>query len=125
MNKVLIVSYDVNLNMGSEAGKAHLWLLAIAKHYDIDVFVHSKNREEIEAYPCPDNIRFFFNNGNPQTEIGHNLRLEILGDGSERKRVEALVNRYRLEKSVILHGNVPRNEVLQNLKSGDILSSND
>ncbi len=309
MKKILILSYDVNPYLGSEAGKAHFWLLAIAENYNIDVFVHNKHREDIETYPYPENIHFSFvktdprketeyarikrydkvnqlfldavektfiertrsgeyefvhfltpssifayndffkkanfkyvvgplgggiptpkgfakllsfreyfidkyrnlyysmlkrkriyveyyesasrliigtdylydflptsthekteiqfdtlvdmdelsddnrspekrNNGNiikiiytgrlsPQkgikmlfeaflitkekeAEIGHNLCLEIFGDGSERKRIEALVNRYKLEKSVFIHGNVPRKEVLQNLKSGDL-----
>jgi len=68
MKKVLIVSYDVNPNLGSEAGTAHFWLLAIAEHYDIDVFVHGKHREDIETYPYPENIHFSFVKTDPRKE---------------------------------------------------------
>lgn len=60
MQKVIVVSYDINPNWGSEAGKAHNWLLAMAEHYDIEVFVHNKHRQDIETYPYPANIRFIF-----------------------------------------------------------------
>lgn len=68
MQKVLIISYDVNPNWGSEAGKAHNWIMAMAEHFDIEVFVHSKHREDIEAYPYPDNIRVHFSSANEKIE---------------------------------------------------------
>ncbi len=60
MNKVLVISYDVNPYMGSEATKAHFWILALAEYFDVDVFVHRKHSEDIEKYPYPFNIKFIF-----------------------------------------------------------------
>lgn len=54
--------------MGSEATAAHYWILGIANHIDIDVFVHDKHREDIEKFPYPDNINFIFRSGESKRE---------------------------------------------------------
>jgi|GEM_PF-2297073 len=68
MRRILLVSIDVNPNLGSEAGKAHNWLLALAEHFEVDVFVHSKHRKAIEQFGYPNNIRFLFAHPNPTRE---------------------------------------------------------
>ena len=82
MRKALIVSYDINPNIGSEATKAHYWLLAICKYFDIDVFVHSQHRETIEKYPYPDNIKFICANASPKKKdfwVGFVVLIKLTG----------------------------------------------
>jgi glycosyltransferase involved in cell wall biosynthesis len=47
--------------------------------------------------------------------------LEIFGDGTQRRRLQRLVKRLRLEARVHFHGNVPRHELLAKLESASAL----
>lgn len=48
MQKVLIIAYDVNPNLGSEAGVASLWLKIITRHYQAFVITDEKHRKDLE-----------------------------------------------------------------------------
>lgn len=48
MQKILIIAYDVNPTLGSEAGVASLWLKIISRYYQAFVITDSKHRKDIE-----------------------------------------------------------------------------
>lgn len=49
------------------------------------------------------------------------LRLDILGKGSDRERIEKLVQRHGLEEHVTLHGNVPMATYYQMMADSDVV----
>jgi glycosyltransferase involved in cell wall biosynthesis len=59
MKKIILVAYDLNPCLGSEAGKANLWLQVISKHYFVEVFTNEKHKQDIlkEKYQ---NVNFNF-----------------------------------------------------------------
>ncbi len=59
MKTIALIAYDLNPNIGSECGVAHLWLTLISKHYNVDVFVDEKHKGDILLYNYQ-NIRFHF-----------------------------------------------------------------
>jgi len=50
MKKVMIIAYDVNPNLGSEAGVASLWLKIITRYYQAFVITDEKHRNDLEEY---------------------------------------------------------------------------
>lgn len=59
-------------------------------------------------------------------ELRSRGRVEFVGDGPLRKRLEGAVRDFRLEDRVVLHGNLPREEVFRLLKGAHlfVLTSN-
>jgi glycosyltransferase involved in cell wall biosynthesis len=59
MKRAIVVAYDLNPKMGSESAKANLWVAAISRHFDVDVFVCDKHRKSIPVSDYP-RARFHF-----------------------------------------------------------------
>ena len=58
-----------------------------------------------------------FNNN----ELNKNIELEIIGDGPERKHLNELINRYKLNDVVKLVGSIAHNEIPDRINSSDFL----
>jgi glycosyltransferase involved in cell wall biosynthesis len=58
MKKVVIIAYDFNPNIGSEAGAAYIWSEIIKKHYEIVIYTQKKHKEDLEKHGCTSTIRF-------------------------------------------------------------------
>jgi len=50
------------------------------------------------------------------------IRIDIIGEGPERSKLQGLIERFGLQDSVTLHGNVPHTLVQNHLVNSDILS---
>ena len=48
MKKVIVIAYDLNPKLGSEAGNACIWLNSISKQYKVEVFINKKHEKDID-----------------------------------------------------------------------------
>ena len=47
MKKIILVAYDLNPKLGSECGRANLWLKIISKYYFVEVFTDAIHKDDI------------------------------------------------------------------------------
>lgn len=59
--KIAFVAYDINPTMGSECGKADLWLNIISRHYKVIAFTDKKHESDIIKHKY-NNVEFVFIN---------------------------------------------------------------
>lgn len=52
-----------------------------------------------------------------------NIKVEIIGDGNERRKVSLFCKKHDLEKFVVIHGSIEHSKVLTNLSNSDIYIS--
>ena len=105
MPTIALIAYDLNPNIGTECGKAHRWLLILAKHFSIEVFVDSKHKQDIEGFDYGSNVRFnFIDSKTPLKKYYKKLRLyNLLYKGFLRGLKPVLEEKIKKEDICLLH----------------------
>ena len=102
MKKILLVAYDLNPVLGSEAGIAHKILLAILEYYSVDVFVQDSHRKDIEQFNYGGNVHFNFINNNSMVPRFYNyLHLYNLSYNCFIKKIHVIFKKNNLKFGLI------------------------
>ncbi|MCU0574530.1 MAG: glycosyltransferase family 4 protein, partial [Syntrophobacteraceae bacterium] len=105
MNKIILVAYELNPRLGSEAGVSNIWLNILSKFYHVVVFTNISHKKDIEKFQYF-NVDFNYINlsDNKVAEAFKRLRMFNLVNSMFASRVKRRVkNLLSKDKYLLIH----------------------
>jgi glycosyltransferase involved in cell wall biosynthesis len=102
MTKVIVVAYDLNPRIGSEAGAAYIWTNILSKSYDVVAYTREAHRLDLSKSGLNVKTKYFMVASN-LSKIFRKLRLYNLDNNLFISQLRDELKRDVIAKDVIIH----------------------
>lgn len=80
MDKIILIAYDLNPELGSECGTGHSYLQMYLKHFIVKVFTNEAHRNDIQKFNYGDNVTFNFIRFNYFEKTLARIKLDVISN---------------------------------------------
>ncbi len=87
MDRILIISWDLNPERGSESGVAHTYLKIYLKHFSVDVYTFEAHKPDILKFNYGNNVSFYYVKYTYLDRLCWKLKAEIISNWIFCKRI--------------------------------------